>query len=96
MRTNANQKALPKGALDWHKAELGARVQRLRIEANLSQRQAADLAGINQRSWGRLEEGLHFPQLDSLLRVQWALQLESIEELLGDAASARLLEQSAE
>jgi DNA-binding XRE family transcriptional regulator len=74
---------------------LAHRVAQLRNEANLSQRQAAARAGIDQRNWSRIEAGESFPRLDSLLRVQWALGLNSLEQLLGPGATETLLGGSA-
>lgn len=53
----------------------------LREETNLSQKQAAARAGMTRRNWLRLEHGENSPRLDSLLSVQYALGVDSLEAL---------------
>lgn len=53
-------------------SELGARLARLRIDANLSQARLAADAGVSKRTVERLEAG-HSTQLTNLLRVLRAL-----------------------
>lgn len=49
---------------------------------------AAERAGLDDSYWGRLEQGRCDPTLTSLLRIQRAFGLDSIETLLGPTASA--------
>lgn len=51
---------------------------------------AAGRAGLDGSYWGRLEQGRCDPTLTSLLRIQRAFDLDSIETLLGPTASAAL------
>jgi transcriptional regulator with XRE-family HTH domain len=71
---------------------LAARMAQLRSEAGMSQRAAATRAGMDQRNWSRIERRELNPRLDSLLRIQFALGVESLESLFGVPATGRLLE----
>jgi len=51
---------------------------------------AAERAGLDGGYWSRLERGLCDPTLTSLLRIQNAFGLDSIETLLGATASSDL------
>lgn len=64
--------------------ELGQRIQRLRLERNLDQRQLASEAGIGRVTLQRLEEGKSV-NLTSLLRVLRGLGLlERVNQLVPD------------
>jgi transcriptional regulator with XRE-family HTH domain len=63
---------------------------RRKIDAFMPQKAAARLAGIDPSYWGRLERGENDPTLTSLLRIQHALEIDSIETLLGQTTSSRL------
>jgi transcriptional regulator with XRE-family HTH domain len=56
----------------------------------MPQRVAASRAGLDDSYWARLERGRCDPTLTSLLRIQRALGLDSIETLLGPTASSGL------
>lgn len=71
---------------------LAQRMIELRGEAGLSQRQAADRAGIDQSNWGRMEAEKTSPRLDSLLKIQYAFGLDSLESLLGRLPAQELLD----
>ncbi len=71
--------------------DLAKRIRTLRDELGLTQCTAAERAGITQGAWSNLERDKHEPQFTNLLRVQHALQLESIESLMGDQPSRRVL-----
>ena len=63
-------------------SELGARIERVRLERNLTQRSVAHEAGIGERTLKRLEAG-EGGNLTSLVRVLRALGLlEGLEALL--------------
>jgi transcriptional regulator with XRE-family HTH domain len=50
----------------------------------LSQREAALRAGLARKTWSRIESGKeHNPRLDSLLRIQYALRLDTLEGVFG-------------
>lgn len=56
----------------------------LRVAANMPQTDAARLAGLDRTSWGRIEAGKLDVRLDTLLRIQFALGVDSIEALFGE------------
>ncbi len=62
--------------------ELGRRIARLRLEANLTQAQLAEQAGISTRTLERLESGGTATQLSLFLRVLRQLDLLERLELL--------------
>jgi transcriptional regulator with XRE-family HTH domain len=70
---------------------LAARMADLRSEAGMSQRAAASRAGMDPRNWSRIERRELNPRLDSLLRIQFALGVESLEGLFGASATDQLL-----
>lgn len=59
-------------------------------KAFMQQKTAAERAGLDGSYWGRLERGESDPTLTSLLRIQHALEIDSIEALLGPTASSQL------
>lgn len=63
---------------------LAARMRDLRSAANLPQTDAARLAGIDRTSWGRIEAGKLDVRLDTLLRIQFALGIDTLEGLFGE------------
>ena len=67
------------------------RMRALRSEAKMSQRTAAHRAGMDPRNWSRIERAELHPRLDSLLRIQFALGLQSIEALFGSQATGELI-----
>lgn len=79
--------------------EFGRRLKALRAgrsDVYMSQTAAAAQAGLGRDYWRRLESGLSDPSLTSLLRIQKALGVDSIETLLGPTASSGLAEVFAE
>jgi transcriptional regulator with XRE-family HTH domain len=67
-------------------AEIGRRLEALRLGANVTQAQLAEQAGVSRRTITRLENGGGV-SLDTLIRVMRALGLENrLEALLPDAA----------
>lgn len=66
--------------------EIGWRVERLRLERNITQTELAREAGISRRTLVRLEQGEDGIGVTTLLRVLRALGLlERVEQLVPDA-----------
>ena len=64
--------------------ELGSRLERRRIDADLTQSQLAEAAGVSKRTLERIEAG-HSTDFVMLLRVLRALKLiEGLENLIPD------------
>jgi transcriptional regulator with XRE-family HTH domain len=63
---------------------LAARMRYLRGAANMPQSHAARLAGLDRTSWGRIEAGKLDVRLDTLLRIQFALGVDTLEGLFGE------------
>lgn len=70
------------------RATFATRVRALRQRSGLSQQAAAERAGVDQGQWSRFESANANPTLSSLLRIRHALDLPSIELLLGSFPSA--------
>jgi transcriptional regulator with XRE-family HTH domain len=92
----ADAPMLAADAIDDALAALAARVAQLRQQSGMTQKQLAARAGLEQSNVSKLERGDHRPLIDTVLRLQHALGLRSIEELFGDlpepnAPTARLL-----
>ena len=67
-------------------AEIGRRLERLRLERNIIQADLAREAGISRRTLVRLEQGEDGVGVTTLLRVLRALGLlEHVEQLVPDA-----------
>jgi len=68
--------------------ELGQRLRRTRLEANLSQAEVAEQAGVSRYTIGRIEEG-DSVQLSNLFRVLRFLGLlDGLEELIPEAVTS--------
>lgn len=68
--------------------ELGQRLRRIRLEANLSQGQVAEQSGVSRYTIGRIEDG-HSVQLNNLIRVLRFLGLlDGLEELVPEAVTS--------
>jgi transcriptional regulator with XRE-family HTH domain len=86
-----------KGKLDTKRritstlARFGEDVRYRRRKLNLTQKEAAGRAGISQSHWSKIERGLHDPSIGQALRIQFALQAESLEGMLGHQPSALVL-----
>jgi transcriptional regulator with XRE-family HTH domain len=63
---------------------LANRMRTLRSAASMSQSVAAARAGIDRTSWGRIEAGRLDVRLDTLLRIQFALGVDTLEGLFGE------------
>jgi transcriptional regulator with XRE-family HTH domain len=87
---------LTSSAVDDALAAFAGRVVELRQQSKMTQDQLAERAGVEQSNLSKLERGEHRPRIDTVLRLQHALKLRSIEELFGelpppDAPTGRLL-----
>jgi transcriptional regulator with XRE-family HTH domain len=71
---------------------LAARMEQLRGAAGMSQCQAALRGGMDPRNWARIEQRKLNPRLDSLLRIQYALEVESLEGLFGAPTTSQILD----
>lgn len=69
----------------------GRDVRLRREKLNLTQAAAAKLAGISQSHWSKIERGKHDLSVGHALRVQFALQAESLEGMLGQQPSSLVL-----
>lgn len=71
--------------------EFGTRLRTLREQKGWSQDDAGRYAGISQTEWSRVERAETNPSMTTLLRMQHALGVDSIETLFGEEPSRRLL-----
>ena len=62
-------------AVDYARASLARNIIRRRVEAGLSQRELAKLAGIRHETLCRIESGKHTPSMASVTRIERALKL---------------------
>ena len=69
----------------------GREVRLRREKLDLTQKAAAKLAGISQSNWSKIERGKHDLSVGQALRVQFALQAESLEGMLGRQPSRLVL-----
>lgn len=53
--------------------ELAAKIKALRVRHGLSQRELAELSGLRQQSFARLETGRQYPSVQILQRIARAL-----------------------
>ena len=56
----------------------------LRAGASMPQAAAARRAGIDRRNWARIEAGAIDPRLETLLKIQYALGVDSLDALFGE------------
>jgi transcriptional regulator with XRE-family HTH domain len=70
-------------------ARVAERLKELRGSA-ISQRELARRTGLSAGTIGQIEQGRHEPRLGTLLALRGALDLGSIEELLGPMPSTAL------
>lgn len=68
---------------------IGPRVVQLRGERRISQDMLVGLSGLSSGVVSRLERGESNPTLSTILRLAGALDLGSIEQLLGELPSRR-------
>ncbi len=72
-------------------ARFGRDVRCRREQLDITQEEAANRAGISQSHWSKVERGLHDLSVGQALRIQFALQAESLEGMLGSQPSALVL-----
>jgi transcriptional regulator with XRE-family HTH domain len=70
---------------------VGSSVRDLRVDHELTQRDAARLAGMNQTRWHRVESG-DGPRLEDLLAIQHLFGVESLETFFGSFPTRRAME----
>lgn len=58
------------------KQAVGAQIQSLRKQINVSQEELAARVGIDAKSLSRIERGVHYPSLDTLEKIQVELNVE--------------------
>jgi DNA-binding XRE family transcriptional regulator len=66
---------------------IARRLRELRAERQLSQRESARKMGISQAALSQLEAGAKLPSLATLLKIQIAYDLGSLEQIFGDLPS---------
>jgi transcriptional regulator with XRE-family HTH domain len=69
---------------------VGSSVRDLREAHDLTQREAARRAGLNQTRWYRVESG-DTPRLEDLLAIQHLFGLDSLETFFGEYPSRRIM-----
>lgn len=57
-------------------------INHLRMQLRLTRKEAAKLAGINERTWGSYEEGRAFPNWKKLPQICRVLQFNDILQLI--------------
>lgn len=82
---------LPADLLTEALRHVGASVRDLRLAHRLSQKAAAERAGLNQTRWSRVESGDQ-PRLSDLLAIQHLFGVGSIETFFGEYPSRRIME----
>jgi transcriptional regulator with XRE-family HTH domain len=82
------QRPLAHSAIEDAMAALSLRVAHLREQSKMTQDQLAERAGLTQTNLSKLEHGGQHPRIDTLLRLQHAFKLRSIEELFGELPPA--------
>ena len=60
---------------------VGARIRELRLDAELKQRELADLIGVPRPVMGRIERGVHQTDLHTVARIAHALDLDLLTVL---------------
>jgi transcriptional regulator with XRE-family HTH domain len=66
------------------RARLAERMTLLRQGTQMSQRDAAARASMDRRHWRRLEQAQSNPTLDTLLSIQYALGVDTLDALFGE------------
>ena len=66
--------------------EIGKRIQKYRIQKNLTQEQVAEIVGISQKHLSRIEKGYHNPRFDMIIHIADALNIptDSLAKDLSD------------
>jgi transcriptional regulator with XRE-family HTH domain len=74
--------------------EVGARIERARVAAGLSQRGLADAAGISQSTLSRAISGDRLPKMPELVAIAWATG-HTVAQLAGADTVAERVEYAA-
>jgi transcriptional regulator with XRE-family HTH domain len=77
-------------AVDQLLEEMPLRIAQERLRSKLNVPAAAHKAGLEPNYWRKLEKGTVAPGIRNLLRVQYALGLESLEMLFGEPSGRKL------
>jgi transcriptional regulator with XRE-family HTH domain len=72
--------------------QFGHRLRELREQRAWSQGEAGRQSGVSQGEWSRVESAQTNPSMTTLLRIQHALNLDSVETLFGEPPSRRIVE----
>ena len=66
--------------------EVGRRIQKYRLQNNLTQEELAEKIGISQKHLSRIEQGYHNPRFDMITRISSALSVptDALAKELGD------------
>jgi transcriptional regulator with XRE-family HTH domain len=83
--------SLSDDALQRAREQFGHRLRALREQRAWSQGDAGRKSGVSQGEWSRVERAETNPSMTTLLRIQHALDLDSVEMLFGDPPSRRIL-----
>lgn len=67
-------------------AEVGRRIQKYRLQNNLTQEELAEKIGISQKHLSRIEQGYHNPRFDMITRISSALSVptDALAKDIGD------------
>ncbi len=55
--------------------QIGQKIQKYRLQMNLTQEQVAEYAGISQKHLSRIEQGYHCPRFDMIIRIAEVLNI---------------------
>ncbi len=55
--------------------EIGQRIQKYRLQNNLTQEQLSEKVGISQKHLSRIEKGYHNPRFDMIIHISDALNI---------------------
>ncbi len=69
--------------------EYGARLKGRREQSNMTQGDLAGRSGVSQSHISKIERGMHEPTLGQMLKLQAALEAETLEGFLGPTPAAR-------
>ena len=66
--------------------EVGRRIQKYRLQNNLTQEELAEKIGISQKHLSRIEQGYHNPRFDMITRISSALSVptDALAKDIGD------------
>jgi transcriptional regulator with XRE-family HTH domain len=91
-RTNNEPRRLSDEVLQRAREEIGHRLRELREQRSWSQGEASRQSGVSQGEWSRIESAETNPGMTTLLRIQHALNLDSVETLFGEPPSRRIIQ----